>query len=163
MFELALDELERRQRARFEQQAALRRALERLAPLIGRLRRPPRFRVEDALEDWHERVAPAPQRGGVACTELGEGLRGALEIGPPAQRRARGQDERDIELGFHVAGAVPRELELAVPRHLVERAVEERVGVVAVTGPARVFDRREAAADRGGSLEAHGLQAGAPE
>src|SRR2546430_1511810 len=55
------------------------------------------------------------------------------------------------------------ELALAVPRHLVERAVEERVDVVAVAGPARVFERREAAADSVAALEADRLEPGAPE
>jgi len=41
--------------------------------------------------------------------------------------------------------------------------MEERVDVVAVTRPARVFDRGEAAADRVAALKAQRLQPGAPE
>ena len=47
--------------------------------------------------------------------------------------------------------------------HVAERAVEERVDVVAIAGPARVFHRREAAADRVAALEAQRLEPGAPE
>src|SRR5688572_20304704 len=115
---------------------------------------PARFRSEDALEDRHEGIAPALQRRRVARAELGEGLRGAFEVGPPAKRRVVFQDQRDIELGLQVARGAALELELAVPRHLVERAMEERVDVVPVTRPARVFDRGEAAADRVAALKA---------
>ena len=55
------------------------------------------------------------------------------------------------------------ELELAVPRQLVERAMEERVDVVPVTRPAWIFESGETAADRAASLEAQRLQPGAAE
>src|SRR5688572_5878541 len=124
---------------------------------------PARFRPEDALEDRHESIAPPLERRGIARAELREGLRSTLEVGPPAKRRVAFQDQRDIQFGLKVASAAALELELAVPRHLVDRAMEKGVDVVAVTGPARVFDRGEAAADRVAALKAQRLQPGAPE
>ena len=163
MLELALDELQRRERARLEQQSALSRSFQRLFPALRLNGRASRFGAQDPFQDGNESVAPALERRGVASAELGEGFRGAVEIGPPAERVAALEQQRDVQLRLDIARAAALELELAVPRQLVERAVEERVDVVAVAGPARVFERREAAADGVAALEAQRLEPGAPE
>src|SRR5438045_849354 len=83
-----------------------------------------RLGAENLFQDGNEGVAPAPERRGVARAELREGFGGALEIGPPAQGIAAFQQQGHIQLGLDIARAAALELELAVPRHLVERAVE---------------------------------------
>src|SRR5689334_8517525 len=58
---------------------------------------------------------------------------------------------------------MPRELEIAVPRHGRDRAQEERVGVVQEPGMARVFERAEAAACHRLALEHQYFEPGLAE
>ena len=60
MFELLLDELERRQRADLEQGAPSLAALELFAPFVGRQRRRLGLPAQDVLNDRDELVMPAP-------------------------------------------------------------------------------------------------------
>src|SRR5947207_14649813 len=102
MLELTLDEFERRERARLEQQATLGGALELSSASVGINGRPACFRTEVTLEDRHERFAPAAQRRGIARAEFGERRRGALEIRPPAARRSGAPYQGDGGLGLDV-------------------------------------------------------------
>src|SRR4051812_27293875 len=112
---------------------------------IRMLGRTARLGTQDLFQDRHESLAPSPQRRRIASAELREGFRRALEIGPPAKRIAALQEQRDVELRLYVFRAAALELELAVPRHLVDRAVEERMDVVPEARPARLLDGAEAA------------------
>src|SRR5204862_3538357 len=67
-----------------------------------------------------------------------------LEIGPPLDAAALREQQRDIELRLDIFRPMPREIEIAVPRHLRERAVEHRMRIVPKAG--RILDRREATA-----------------
>lgn len=158
VLELALDELERGEGAGLQQKTACGRFLQCPSTIIRMDRRAARLGAEDLFHDRQERLAPSPQRGGVARAELRERLGGALEVGPPAQRIAALEGERHVELRLDVPRATALEVELAVPRHLVERAVEERMDVVPVARPARILDRAEAAADAIAALQAEGLE-----
>ena len=151
MLELLLDELQRRQRAHFEQPPAGAGARQQRAPLLRRQRRRAALGRQDVAHDRHELVVPAPQRVGVAAAEGGERGDRLVRIGPPFQRASVAGEQRDIELGLDVTGAVPFELEIGVPRHGGDRALEEGVGVVQEAGMARVFERAQSAArDRRG-------------
>src|SRR5436309_3125714 len=127
------------------------------------LRGSTRLRAENPFHDGNERLAPALERRGIAGAELCEGFDRALEVAPPAERVTAPEEQRDVQFGLKILCAAALKAELAVPRQLVQRAMEERMDVVPVAGPARIFDRRESAADRAAPLEAHGLQPRAPE
>ena len=85
------------------------------------------------------------------------------EIGPPFQRAAVAGEQRDVEFRLDVTGAVPFQLEIAVPRHGGDRALEEGVGVVQEAGMARVFHRGQSAARDLPPIDRQCLQAGLAE
>ena len=163
MLELAFDEFERGERAYLEQPPAGVRARQHGTPLRCRERRRARFRRQDALDDRHELVVPAAQRLGIAPAEAGERRDGSLDVGPPLQCPPLAGDERDVELGFDQARAVPRQFEIGVPRHRAERAQKEGVGVVQEAGMARVFERAQSAAHDRRALDRKRLEAGLAE
>ena len=72
MLEFLLDELQRRQRAHFEQPPAGAGARQQRAPLLRRQWRRAALGRQDVPHDRHELVVPAPQRVGVAAAEGGE-------------------------------------------------------------------------------------------
>ena len=145
--ELALHEFKRRQRARCEQPAPGGAPFEERAALGRRQRRRRRLGDQDVAHYRAERVVPALQRGGVPLRQRGERIVGALEIGPPLQRASVVQQQGHVQLGFDVARAVAGDIEVSVPRHLGQRALEEAVGVVAKARVARVVYGLQPAAD----------------
>jgi hypothetical protein len=112
----------------------------------SRQRRCRPFRAQHVLQDRHEIVVPALQGARVLLAHAREGLLGAREIRPPLQRAAVLEQHRHVELGLDVAGAVLLEVEIAVPRHVGDRALEEGVRVVEHAGMARILLGAEAAA-----------------
>ena len=122
-----------------------------------------RFGDEDLVEDGHEIVAPAAHGRGVLRAESGEGLEGAIEVGPPFEGVAAAEDQCDVERRLNVLSAETFEVELLVPGHLVDRAVVERVGVVEEAGTSGIFDRRQSASGDLSPFEADRLEASSPE
>ena len=163
VLEFLLDELQRRQRAHLEQPPAGAGARQQRAPLLRRQRRRAALGRQDIAHDRHELVVPAPQRVGVAAAEGGERCDRLVRIGPPFQRASVAGEQRDVELGLDVAGAVPFELEIAVPRHRGDGALEEGVGVVQEAGMARVFQRAQSAARDRAAIDRQRLEAGLAE
>ena len=133
------------------------------APLLRRQRRRAALGRQDVAHDRHELVVPAPQRVGVAAAEGGERCDRLVRIGPPFQRASVAGEQRDVEFGLDVTGAVPFELEIAVPRHRGDGALEEGVGVVQEAGMARVFQRAQSAARDRPAIDRQRLQAGLAE
>ena len=146
MLELLLHEFQRRQRAHFQQAAAGGAALKQARRSSGGSGGAPALGHQDVVHDRHELVLPAPQRLGVAPAELRERRDRALDVGPPFERAAIARQQRDVEFRLDVARAVPLELEVGVPRHRRDGALEEGVRVVQEARMARVFQRRKPAA-----------------
>ena len=147
MLELLLHEFKRRQRAHLQQAPAGGAAFQQAAPLVGRQRRRLGF--------------PAP---GCRCTigtnsccqrrSVSASLRlncsndctvRSMSVHQPSTPPSLGQ-QRDIQLGLDVVRAMALKLEVRVPRHRRDRALEECVRVVQKARMARVFERRKAAA-----------------
>ena len=80
-----------------------------------------------------------------------------------ASSAAVARQQRDVELRLDVARAVPLQLEVGVPRHRGDGALEEGVGVVQEARMARVLERREPAAGDGLALDGQHLQPGLAE
>ena len=163
VLELLFDELQRRECAHLEQPPAGAGAPQQRAALLRRQRRRAALGRQNIAHDRHELVVPTPQRVGVAAAEGGERCDRLVRIGPPFQRASVAGEQRDIELGLDVAGAVPFELEIAVPRHRGDGALEEGVGVVQEAGMARVFQRAQSAARDRTAIDRQRLEAGLAE
>ena len=146
MLELAADELQRRERRDLEQLAALGGLFQCPAAFGTRKRWRGRLGDQNGLDDGNEIVVPAPQRRRVGRAQAFERFGGARHVGPPFERTPVRKQQRDVELGLDVFGAEAFELEFAVPRHAVERAVKHRVGVVKEPGLARVLHGHQPAA-----------------
>ena len=142
MLELLLHEFQRRQRADFKQAPAGGAALQQPAPLVRRQRWRLGFPCQDVLDDRDELMMPAAQRLGVLAAELLERVRGALDVRPPAQHAAVAGQQRDIQFWLDVVRAVALQLEVRIPRHRRDGALEECVRVVKKARMARIFQRR---------------------
>ena len=146
VLELPLHELERRQRAHVEQPAAggVRSSSVRRSSGGSGGDRCSGARM--SCDDRHELVVPAAECVGIAAAELRDRGDGPFDVRPPFERPAVPGEQRDVELWLDVARAVAFEIEIRVPRHRRDGALEERVRVVQEAGLPRVFDRGEAAA-----------------
>ena len=160
-FELPPDELQRAERADFEQPAAFRTPFQQGTPLVRRDRRRRRLRDQDALDDRAELVEPALQGPGVALADLREGGDRPADIGPPLQRAAVAGQHGDVQLRFDHPGAVALQVEIPVPGHGVDGAQEEGVGIVDQPRMKRILCCSEAAAGLAPALDRQGLQPGA--
>ena len=89
---------------------------------------------------------PAPERLGIPAAELLERARGALDVRPPGENAVILGQQRDVQLRFDVARAVPLQLQVRIPRHRGDRALEEGVRVVQKARMTRIFERGEAPA-----------------
>jgi hypothetical protein len=87
----------------------------------------------------------------------------ALYIGPPAEHAAFFGEQRDVQFGLDEMRAVTLKLEVGVPGHRRDRALEEGMGVVEKARMARVFQGCEAAAGHGLALDRQHLQPGLAE
>ena len=108
-------------------------------------------------------MLPALQRLGVAGAKPRERRDRAFDIGPPFERVAVARQQRDVELRFDVARAVPLEIEVGVPRHRGDRALEEGMRVVQKARIARILDGREPAAGDRAAIDRKRLQPGLAE
>ena len=160
VLEFLVHEFQRRERTHLEQAAACGALFEQRLTLLARKRRRASFGDENIAHDWHEVRVPAPQGLGVAFAESRERRDRALDIGPPFKRAPLACDQGDVELRFDVARAMAFKLEVGVPRHGGDGALEERVGVVQEPGVARVFQGGKPAPGNGFAFDRQGLEAG---
>jgi hypothetical protein len=75
-----------------------------------------------------------------------------LEVGPPLEHAAVAAHQRDIQLRLEILRAAPLELQVAIPRHVRDRAMEEGMRVVQEAGPARILRGLQAAAGNRAAL-----------
>jgi hypothetical protein len=163
VFKILGDKLQWRQCGHFQKSAAEGRAAQALLPDVRRERRAARFGNENLPDDGLKLIAPAAKGFGVTARKLGERVAGFFKLGPPLERAAVIQDQRDVEWRLDVAGAVALQLQVAIPGHRGECAMKKRVYVVIKARQARVFDRRQSAAGDVGAVEREELQPGAAQ
>ena len=160
MFKFLMHELERGQRAHLHQVPAGSGSLKPGRAFFGWKRRRAALGDQDVAHDRHEVGVPAAQSFRVAFAEGLERRDRALDVGPPFERAAIAGDERDVELRLDVLRAVPFKLEVRVPGHRRDGALEERVGVVQESRVARVFQGGEPTARHRLALKRECLEPG---
>lgn len=163
VLEVALHELARRCGLGLERAPARAAPREERPALGGWERRGGVLRRHDVAEHLAELGVEPPVGAGVPAREPRDRLARALEVQVDREHPPVRHDLREVHLGVDHLHAVPRQLEVAEPRHRGHAAQEDRVGVVTDTGERGIRIAHERTAGPLEALDREHAEPGAAE